>query len=294
MDVKRRPKSTLFLSSGCSAKAAVLLFAISGCHLSSQCAPPATAPGTQATSQGQESATAPQSPPGGATPDAQASGSPPQASGDAAQSASPPAPGQQTKRILGIMPNFQAVSANSHPPPMSASDKFWLTTESTFDYSSFISVGMQAGFVQATDSYPEFHEGAAAYGRYYWHTFADAGVENYLVGGIFPVITHEDPRYYTLDRGGFLRRTRYAVSRLWITRNDKGGETLNVSEILGSGVAAEVSGRYYPRQERGAEKTFERWVSQFLNDGASNILQEFWPDIRQRFVHRPWFYRRGH
>jgi hypothetical protein len=291
MDVKRRSISTLSFSPGSSAKAAVLLFAISGCHLSSQCLPPATASGTTA-SLGQESAPAPQSP-AAATPDPHSSGSLPQASVDPSQSASPP-PGQQTKRILGIMPNFQAVSANSHPPPMSDSEKFWLTTENTVDYSSFISVGMQAAFVQATDSYPEFHEGAAAYGRYYWHTFADAGVENYLVGGIFPVVTHEDPRYYTLDRGGFLRRTRYAVSRLWITRNDKGDQTFNVSEIVGSGVAAEISGRYYPRQERGAEKTFERWVSQFLNDGASNILQEFWPDIRQRFVHRPWFYRRGH
>lgn len=133
--------------------------------------------------------------------------------------------GQQTKRILGIVPNFEAVSANTHLPPLSLKQKFWLATENTFDYSSLISVGMQAAIEQASNTYPEFHHGAAAYGRYYWHTFADAGVETYIAGAILPAITHEDPRYYTLGRGGTLERVRYAISRLWITRNDANSAT---------------------------------------------------------------------
>ena len=195
--------------------------------------------------------------------------------------------GQQTKRILGIVPNFQAVSANTQLPPLSLRQKFWLATEGTFDYSSFISVGIQAAVEETTNTYPEFHEGAVGYGRYYWHTFADSGVENSLVGAIFPAITHEDPRYYTLYRGSFLHRASYAVSRLWITKNDAGARRVNFSEILGSGVATEISGRYYPRQERGgAGETLERWASQLLNDGIGNVFLEFWPDIHQKFFHR--------
>jgi hypothetical protein len=257
-----------------------------GCHLAAQSPPSTTASDTPVASQASHSATTP----------APATQSPVGAGSDSiapelAAVALNPAPspdglhGRQTKRIFDIMPNFQAVSANTYPPPMSAKDKFWLATEGTFDYSSFISVGIQAAIIQASNSDPEFHHGAAAYGRYYWHTFADAGVENYLVGTILPVLTHEDPRYYTLDRGGFFRRTRYAVSRLWITRNDKGANTFNFSETLGSGLAAEVSGRYYPRRERGAGEAFERWTSQILNDGVSNMLQEFWPDIHDKFLH---------
>jgi len=300
----RRSISILCLSPGCSAQVAIVLFAISGCHLSAQSSPPVAVSGTGAACEGRKSASAPQQPPpAGAEPDVtqpdvnktdvtqpdvikpdvvasvstQASGSTTQSGGQST--------GRQTKRILGIMPNFEAVSANTHPPPMCAMDKFLLTTEGTFDYSSFISVGMQAAALQATNQYKEFHEG---YGRYYWHTFADAVVENYMVGAIFPVVTHEDPRYYTLDRGGFYRRVCYAVSRLWITRKDTGAATFNASEILGSGLAAEVSTNYYPRQERGAGKAAERWASQFLNDGVSNIIQEFWPDIHDKFSHRRW------
>lgn len=194
--------------------------------------------------------------------------------------------GQQTKRILGILPNFEAVSANTYLPPLSLKQKFWLSTEGTFDYSSFISVGIQAAIEQTTNTYPEFHHGAGAYVRYYWHTYADSAVENYLVGAVLPSITHEDPRYYTLYRGGFFRRAAYAVSRLCITKNDSGGQTFNFSEAIGSGVAAEVSSRYYPRMERSGNEILERWLSQLVNDGVGNVVEEFWPDINHKFFHK--------
>jgi hypothetical protein len=241
--------------------------------------------GTPAASQDQQGGSA-QAPAiqSAANTNSQGPGSSPTSS-DTTQSADS-SEGQQTKRILGIVPNFQAVSANTHLPPLSPKQKFWLATEGTFDYSSFISVGMQAAIEQVTNTYPEFHQGAAAYGRYYWHTFADSGVENYLVGAIFPAITHEDPRYYTLFRGGFFRRTRYAISRLWITKTDAGAATFNISEILGSSMAMEVSSRYYPSHERAAREVLGRWASLLLNDGVGNVVQEFWPDINHKFFHR--------
>jgi hypothetical protein len=232
--------------------------------------PAATSPSQQAGSSQSPVAPAPAS----ASPNAQT----PQAGSDEG--------GQQTKRILGIEPNFQAVSANTILPPMSLKGKFWLATEGTFDYSSFISVGFQAGIEQVTNTYPEFHEGAVGYGRYYWHIFADSGIENYLTGAIVPVVTREDPRYYTLYRGGFFRRTNYAFSRLLITKKDRGSHTFNFSEIVGSGVAAEISSRYYPAHERQASEILERWASQVLNDGVGNVITEFWPDIRRKFFSR--------
>jgi hypothetical protein len=194
--------------------------------------------------------------------------------------------GQQTKRILGILPNFEAVSANTYLPPLSLKQKFWLSTEGTFDYSSFISVGIEAAIEQTTNTYPEFHHGAAAYGRYYWHTFTDSTVENYIVGAILPAITHEDPRYYTLYRGGFFHRAGYAISRLCITRKDSGAATFNFSEIVGSAGAAEISSRYYPRLERNSGEVLERWLSQLVNDGVGNVVEEFWPDINHKFFHK--------
>jgi len=272
----------------CRAAAAILVFMFLSSHLSAQLPPPIIVFGTPAGPQDLQSGSA-QAPASQSTastkPNPQATGSSP-ASPETTQSADG-SQGQQTKRILGMVPNFQAVSANTQLPPLSVKQKFWLATEGTFDYSSFISVGIQAAIEQTTNTYPEFRQGATAYGRYYWHTFADSGVENYFVGAIFPAVTHEDPRYYTLYRGGFFHRTRYAFSRLWITKNDAGTSTFNFSEILGSGVATEVSARYYPRQERGgADETLERWGSLVLIDGVGNIFAEFWPDINHKFFRR--------
>jgi hypothetical protein len=193
--------------------------------------------------------------------------------------------GKQTKRILFIVPNFRSVSVDVKLPRQSPKDKFVGATEDSFDYSSFIFAGMLAGVAQAENSYPEFHQGAAGYARYFWHTFADQTDENYQVEFIFPVLLRQDPRYYTLGRGGFIKRTAYSFSRVLITRTDSGGETVNASEIVGAGAAAGISDLYYPSQERTWTKTGQRWLLNVSLDGATFIFKEFWPDLNSRFFH---------
>jgi len=218
---------------------------------------------------------------------------------DAPQSVQTPAPapstqtnsqdqsleGKQTKRILGIVPNFRSVSVNAKLPPQSFKQKFVGASEDSFDYSSFIFAGILAGVAQAEDSYPEFHQGAAGYGRYYWHTFADQTDENFQVEFLFPSLFHQDSRYYTLGSGGFVKRAAYSFSRVLITRTDAGHETFNASEIIGAGGAAGVADLYYPSPERTWTKTGQRWLVNVSLDGATFIFKEFWPDINNKFFH---------
>ena len=192
---------------------------------------------------------------------------------------------KQSKRILWIFPNYRAVSANTQLPPLSLRDKFWLATQDSFDYSSFITAGILAGANQANKSYPEFGQGARGYGRYYWHAVADQAVGNYLTEAIVPAVTGEDPRYYTLGHGGFFKRSGYAVSRLLITRTDSSGRTFNFSEVVGNGAGAGISDAYYPSRERTWTKTGQKWVTQIALDGVFNIVKEFWPDINHVIFH---------
>jgi hypothetical protein len=202
----------------------------------------------------------------------------------AANDASAPI-GQQPKRILGIIPNYRAVSANTHLPPLDIKQKFWLATQDTFDYSDFIFVGGLAGTSYLQNSEPSFGRGAAGYGRYYWRIFVDGAIENYMTEGIVPSITKEDPRYYTLGKGGFFKRTGYAITRLLITRTDSGGDSFNISEIAGAGAAAGIGNAYYPKQSNLWVKTYQRWGTQVALDGAFNVMKEFWPDIDRAVFH---------
>jgi hypothetical protein len=202
----------------------------------------------------------------------------PQASGDADPSKDA-SEGKQPKRILWIIPNYRAVSANTRLPPLSVKRKFWLATEDSFDYSSFALAGVVAGIGQARNSTPEFRDNA--YVKYYWHSFVDQAVGNYFTEAIVPTVARQDPRYYTLGHGGFFRRTGYAVSRLLVTRTDSGGRSFNFSEIVGNGAGAGVSNLYYPQQERTWTKTGQKWLLQVGIDGVFNIGKEFWPDINR-------------
>jgi hypothetical protein len=195
--------------------------------------------------------------------------------------------GKQPKRILWVIPNYRAVSANVKLPPLSAKGKLWLGTQDSFDYSSFVLAGIVAGISQAGNDTPEFHRGVAAYGRYYWHTFTDEAVGNYFTEAFLPIAVREDPRYYTLghDNGSFGRRTGYALTRLVITRTDSGGGTFNLSEVVGNGAGAAISDLYYPRQERTWSKTGQKWLLQIGIDGFFNIAKEFWPDINHHVFH---------
>jgi hypothetical protein len=191
----------------------------------------------------------------------------------------------QTKRILGIIPNFRAVSANQMLPPQTPKQKFMTATQDSFDYSALLLPAALAGYSQATNATPEFHQGAAGYGRYLWHSYVDQAVENYWVEAIGPILTHQDNRYYTLGKGGFFKRAGYALSRVVITRNDAGHNTFNSSEVIGAGAAAGISNLYYPSPERTFGKTGEKWGINVGVDAATFVFKEFWPDINNAFFH---------
>jgi hypothetical protein len=193
--------------------------------------------------------------------------------------------GKQEKRILGIIPNYRAVSANTHLPPLNFKSDLWLATQDTFDYSDFVFVGALAGIDMAGKSQPTFGQGAEGFGKYYWHVFADTGIENYMAEAIVPAATREDPRYYTMGRGGFPKRAGYALSRLFVTRTNSESNTFNLSEIVGAGGAAGIGNLYYPEQSNPWVKTYQRWATQVALDGVFNVLKEFWPDINRAVFH---------
>jgi hypothetical protein len=195
--------------------------------------------------------------------------------------------GKQTKRMLWVVPNFGAVSANTQLPRMSTREKFVLAAhDSVVDYSSFTWAGILAGQAMLLNSDPELGHGIAGYGRYYWRTFTDGVSGTFFTEAIVPSITHEDPRYYTMEQGGFFRRTGYAISRTFLTKTDSGSTRFSFSEVVGNALEAGLSNAYYPPQERGLSQTATNWGTQMESAVLNHLFQEFWPDIRKNVFRR--------
>jgi len=192
---------------------------------------------------------------------------------------------QQTKRVLGIVPNFRSVSADLKLPPMSPKDKFIVAGKDTFDYSALFVAGIQAGFAMKSASYPQFHQGLKGYGRYYWHTLADTASENFMVGGVGPIVFKQDNRFYTLGHGGFRKRTFYAVTRVLVTRKDDGHETFNFSEIIGSGASSGLSTLWYPKEYQTWTKVGQKWLTSDLIDCFNFWWKEWWPTANKYVFH---------
>jgi hypothetical protein len=192
---------------------------------------------------------------------------------------------QQTKRVLGIIPNFSSVSADLKLPPQTPKQKLILAAKNSFDYSSFFVASIQAGFAMDSNSYPEFHQGLKGYGRYYWHTLADTADENFMVSGLAPIVFRQDNRFYTLGHGGFTKRTLYAISRVLITRTDDSNPMFNFSEIIGSGAAAGLSTLWYPKQYQTWTKVGQKWLTSDLIDGFNFWWKEWWPTANKYVFH---------
>lgn len=193
---------------------------------------------------------------------------------------------QQPKRILGIMPNYRAVSAGAIPPPPNAGEAFKLAAQNTFDYSSYVFVGITSLLAEGTDAHPDLGKGIGGFWAYTWRGFVDKTDGNFLVIFALPTILHEDERYFAMGHGRKWKRLRYSLSQVVIARDYHGHNTFNAAEIVGRGAAQAISTTYYPSSDNNIENLTQKYVYALGRDALTNALREFWPDIATHVLHR--------
>jgi len=190
--------------------------------------------------------------------------------------------GTSNDRLFYALPNFLTVQTEN-VPPLTAKEKFKVVTRGSFDYIQIPWYAFLAGISQAEDSEPGFGQGAEGYGKRFGSYFADGTIENYMTGAILPSLLRHDPRFYQSGKGGFTRRTEYAISRIFVTRTDTGRSTFNFSEVVGSAMSAAISTySYHPSGDRTLSNTASVWGTQVGYDTVTLVVKEFWPDIRRK------------
>jgi hypothetical protein len=191
--------------------------------------------------------------------------------------------GTSKDRLFWTMPNFLTMENTESIPPLTSGDKFKVVGRSLIDPSEFVLIGFVAGLGQASNSNPSYGQGSQGYGKRYATAYADNAIENFIASAALPSLLHQDPRYYQLGHGGFLRRTGHAISRVVMTRSDSGRSQFNYSEVFGAGMAAAISTySYHPESERGVGTVISVWGTQIGWDVGTYMLKEFWPDLRRK------------
>jgi hypothetical protein len=210
--------------------------------------------------------------------------------------------GTSNDRLFYALPNFLTLQTGQKLPPLTAGQKFKVVALSTFDYVQYPWWGILSAINQADNAEPAYGQGWLAYAKRYGTTAADSTVENFMVGAVIPSIIHQDPRFYQLSGGSFMKRTEYAISRIVVTRGDNGRSQFNFSEILGSASAAAISTySYHPKStylrtptnphlfipsDRTLSNTASVWGTQVALDTITIGLKEFWPDIQRKMSHK--------
>ena len=191
----------------------------------------------------------------------------------------------QDKRAYGVLANYRTAEESGPYTPLTVKQKFTIARKDTTDGPAYILAGFFSGISQLNNSNPSFGQGLKGYSRRYASSIADQDIGNFLTEGAIPSLLHQDPRYFRRGHGSVMSRILYAASRSAVAKNDKGNWTFNASEFLGNGIVASIGNAYYP-DDVGFKPTMQRMFTQIGTDSISQILKEFWPDVKLRFFQK--------
>lgn len=201
----------------------------------------------------------------------------------AGQSAETEPPGG--KRVLGVLPNYRTADASQESTILTPKQKFIIASKDSFDYPLVLLAGAFAGLSQLTGGDKSFGQGVEGYAHRLGTWYADEALGNMFTEGVFPVLFHQDPRYFRKGTGSIKSRTGYALSRVMVTQKDGGGLQFNYSEWVGNAASTAIGNIYHP-DDRDAYDNSMKLLEQVGTDAISQVIKEFWPDLKRKWFHK--------
>jgi hypothetical protein len=201
---------------------------------------------------------------------------------------------QLHQRMAGVVPNFNAVLSGT-AVPLSPGQKMRAAFRSAIDPYQFGLAVITSAYGQATDSHSSYDsarminvgysQGMVGYAQRYGANFVDQFDGTIIGNGLFPVILHQDARYYRMGTGSFAKRAFYSIGTTVRCKGDNGKWQPNYSNVLGNVAAGGISNLYYPAAERGFALTMEQALTVTAEGSVGALLIEFYPDIRKH-IHK--------
>ena len=188
----------------------------------------------------------------------------------------------EDKRIFGVLPNNRTTEDSIPFHSITAKQKVTIAFKDSFDWPVFPTAAAFAALYQIENQNSSFGQGMAGYAKRLGTAYGDQMIGNMMTEGFVPAVFHQDPRYFRLGAGSKLHRTLYALEAIEVARMDSGRRTFNFSEWGGNAIATAIGNAYYP-DTRDWQDNVERLLVACGTDAFSNVLKEFWPDVKRKF-----------
>ena len=206
----------------------------------------------------------------------------------------PPAPQSSPIRQMTALIRKQinkAIDGKPYPSlenwsPLTTQEKFHRFLGHTYAGRTFANAAVDAFKCSMRKSNPEYERGLMGYGQHYGVYLGVSETEIFFEQFLVPSVLKQDPRYFRNPRLPFFKRAAYSLSRVFITRADDGRETFNASRILGGAASQSLADLYVPGQRQGMSPVLNRVAFDLVRDAGFNLMHEFWPDLRRKFLHR--------
>lgn len=199
---------------------------------------------------------------------------------------------QQMKNLIRTRVR-QAIDGNPYPllqdwKPLTARQKFDVFLHSTYSPHTFLNAGIDvvANHIKGRDRNIEYETGWRGWGQHYGTELGTSESDIFFQQFLLPTLLKQDPRYYRNPDLPFAKRALYSMSRVLLTRTDSGGQAFNSSKILGAMASRALSDLYVPGQRQGLHPLTGCISFNLLRDAGMNLVHEFWPDARRKFLHR--------
>jgi hypothetical protein len=187
----------------------------------------------------------------------------------------------------------QAIDSNGYPNlvewhPLTAREKFQVFLHSTYSPQTFANAAIDETMdrVQGNHLNPAYERGMLGVSQRYGIELSTNETSIFFQRFLFPTVLRQDPRYFRNPDLPLVPRILYSMSRVVLTRNDRGGETFNASRVLGGVASRAVSDLYVPGDQQGMHPLTGCITFDLLRDSGMNLVHEFWPDLRHKFLHR--------
>ena len=191
-----------------------------------------------------------------------------------------------SKRLFGVIPDYHAAQYQADYKPITTREKYAIARSDSFDWPNYFLLAGYAVQAQVAEKGFGHNGGLTGFGEYYSRGIGDQIIGSYVTEAILPSMLHEDPRFFRLGVGPIWYRAFNAAYRIVVTKKDDGRDGFFISEVIGNMGVVALTTVYYPDSQTASE-AFERYSMALGNDVISNLLTEFWPDIRRRipFLH---------